>query len=176
MYSALSDSRVFDILRAGWPIFSGFVSFDQLLRNGWVNNVFFSKNIPYVWRSNMRIGEKRFWNVFVKGFANMKEPDGFVMFHERHAGWRKKRGLNGITLQQLSEVPCFMNRYAVYSRRHWRYGEQNDNYNLLLVHNRIFVSFTHEGELLCFSNVKNKLAIIARCFHSCHLSCKSGLS
>lgn len=176
MYSVLSDSRVFDILLTEWPIFAGFVSFDQLLRNGWVNNVFFSKNIPYVWRSNMRIGENRFWEIFVNVFSDEDESDGFVLFHEKHAGWKKngavEKYLNGICLQGLSDVSVFMRKFAFYSRRHWRYGARNDNYNLLFIHSKIFVSFTHEGEFLCFSNDKIKLTAIVRFFRALHLSCK----
>ena len=175
MYMVLSESQVFNTLRRTWPVFDDFKSFNQLLCEGWVNNAFFNKNIPYIWRSNKRISEERFWNVFAKIFSSIDEPDGFILFHEKHAGWKKKRGRrirNGVSLYRLLDVSIFMRGFAFYSRRQWQYGEMNDNYNLLLTHSRSFISFTHEGEFLCFSTDKSKLMEIARSFHSFHLVCE----
>ena len=104
MYMVLSESQVFNTLLRAWPMFEDFKSFNQLLCEGWVNNVFFNKNIPYIGRSNKRISEERFWNVFVKIFSRIDEPDGFILFHEKHAGWKKKRGRrirNGVSLYRL---------------------------------------------------------------------------
>jgi hypothetical protein len=60
MYRALSEDRVFEAIRSLWPVFDTFMSFDQLLDNGWITNELFNNNIPYVWRSNRRIREERF--------------------------------------------------------------------------------------------------------------------
>ncbi len=174
MYRALSEDRVFEAIRSLWPVFDTFMSFDQLLDNGWITNELFNNNIPYVWRSNRRIREERFWNMFEKAFANIDEIDGFILFHEKHAGWKRrmKSIQNGVFFQQLVDASDFMKDLAFYSRRQWQYGEINDNYNLLLIHSKIFVSFTHEGEFLCFSKDKSLLITIARSFHSEHLVCK----
>ncbi len=175
MHASLSGRRVFNALCGIWPDFKKFLSFDRLLSNGWVNNVFFDKDFPHVWRGNGRIDETIFWDVLCNVFAGLEEPEGYILFHEKHAGWKRLKNIrNGVFFRQLADVSAFMRKFAFYSRRQWRYGASNDNYNLIFLHNKVFVSFTHQGELFCFSDDKAKLISIARRFRAYHLRCKIG--
>ena len=79
---------------------------------------------------------------------------------------------NGVLLQSLHEALDFMRRFAFYSRKQWNYGEESDNYNLILARSKVFVSFTHHGEMLCFAEDVEWLKRIARRFHAYGLSCK----
>ena len=72
MHASLSGRRVFNALCGIWPDFKKFLSFDRLLSNGWVNNVFFDKDFSHVWRGNGRIDETIFWDVFCNVFAGLE--------------------------------------------------------------------------------------------------------
>ena len=171
-YSAVSDRCILRWLAGCWPMFGKCVSLSRLMRNGWLANLFFDSSMPYIWRSNRKIGEKRFWEVFLAVFSSLNEPQGLILFHECHGGWKRcGRVRNGILAVNLSVIVGFMQKNAFYSRRDWEYGMISDNYNMLLPKNRIMVTFTHEGEMLCFSQNVAELKRIAATFRRQRIQC-----
>ena len=175
MNTIISEREILLALRKAWPMFDAVSSYEQMINEGWVNNYFFAKDIPYVWRDNRRIREKRFWEVFVGAFDKAMGRDEYVLFHEKHAGWKRKgrdNRRNGIILANAHDVAEFMSENAFYARSQWQYGKVNDNYNLICIHNKSFASFTHEGEFVCFSESGQILDAVSHHFHVCHCSCK----
>ncbi len=171
-YSAVSDRCILRWLAGCWPMFGKCPSLSRLMRNGWLANLFFDSAMPYAWRSNRRIGEGRFWEVFRAVFSSLNEPRGLILFHECHGGWKRcAKVRNGIFAANLSVIVGFMQKNAFYSRRDWEYVMSSDNYNMLLPENRIMVTFTHEGEMLCFSQNVVELKRIAATFRSHRIQC-----
>ncbi len=171
-YSAVSDRCILRRLAGCWPMFGKCVSLSRLMRNGWLANLFFDSSMPYIWRSNRKIGEKRFWEVFLAVFSSLNEPQGLILFHECHGGWKRcAKVRNGILAANLSVIVGFMQKNAFYSRRDWEYEMSSDNYNMLLPENRIMVTFTHEGEMLCFSQNVVVLKRIAATFRRHRIQC-----
>ena len=56
--------------------------------NGWFCNLFYEKNVPYVWRSNERCTKARLLNGLRSVLRRMNVPFPVLVFHENHGGWR----------------------------------------------------------------------------------------
>lgn len=163
----ISDRKIFSVLCKTWPMFNQYASIRHVFRDGWMNNVFYDNDIPYIWRSNRRITEERLWRVLEVVFADLNEHAEVYLFHERHAGWKIVDGNtsnNGVALYGIREALKFMQRFSFYSRKQWNYGKMNDNYNMVLEQTKAFVSFTHHGELICFAEDVQWLKLVARRF------------
>ena len=174
MYMAVPDKRIFNTLCSTWHMFDKYTSLRQVCCNGWINNNFYDENIPYIWRDNYRIEMKRFWHVLEVVFAEFRDRDVVYLFHDKHRGWKRtamKTLKNGVVLPSISEALHFIRRFSFYSKKHWNYGEASDNYNMLLSGNKIFVSFTHHGELLVFSEDVQLLMRIKWLFNKFRLVC-----
>lgn len=174
MYRAISVRLVFSVMQKTWPMFCEYNTLKQVLRDGWTINVFYENDVPYVWRSNLRIDEGRFWQVVESVFAGIDEPNGVLLFHDGHAGWKRGRVLNvknGVAVPTVNDALHLLRRGAFYSRRQWNYGEDSDNYNMVLAMNKAFVSFTHHGELICFSEDAQWLSQVKHRFNAFRLVC-----
>ena len=172
MMRKLSEEEASGLIVESCPLFRGINSFDELRQEGWIINNFFTRGIPYIWRDNRRISEDRFWCTFMEVFAMVGETSGLILFCDGRSWW-KKNGKEPRLFDCLYDVVDFMNKYAFYDRRHWVCGRKNDNYNLVFLNKDVFVSFTHEGELLCFSRRLGLLRSIKHLWRSRRLSCHS---
>ena len=172
MTRKLSEKDAFDVVAESCSLFCGINSFDELRQNGWIVNNFFLKGIPYIWRDNRRISEDRFWRSFMEVFSMVSENSGLILFCDGRSWWRKD-GKEPRRFDCLYDAVDFMNKYAYYGRRQWVYGRKNDNYNLVFLNKDIFVSFTHDGEMLCFSRKLGFLRSIEHLWKTRRLSCHS---
>ena len=172
MMRKLSEEEASGLIAESCPLFCGINSFDELRQNGWIVNHFFARGIPYVWRDNRRISEGRFWCAFMEVFARVGENSGLILFCDGRSWW-KKNGKEPRLFDCLHDVVYFMNRYAFYDCRQWEFGRKTDNYNLVFLNKDVFVSFTHEGEMLCFSSRLEFLRSIEHSWKSRRLSCHS---
>ena len=172
MTRKLSEKDAFDVVAESCSLFCGINSFDELRQNGWIVNNFFLKGIPYIWRDNRRISEDRFWRSFMEVFSMVSENSGLILFCDGRSWWRKN-GKEPRRFDCLYDAVDFMNKYAYYGRRQWVYGRKNDNYNLVFLNKDIFVSFTHDGEMLCFSRKLGFLRSIEHLWKTRRLSCHS---
>ena len=56
--------------------------------NGWFCNLFYEKNVPYVWRSNERCAKDRLLKGLRSVLRRANVPFPVLVFHENHGGWR----------------------------------------------------------------------------------------
>ena len=120
--------------------------------NGWFCNLFYEKNVTYVWRSNERCTKARLLNGLRSVLRRMNEPFPVLVFHENHGGWRALcNPTRFLELESLDELMILLDRHV------WNVGKelssfgQSDNYNMLFGDNGPYMVFSHENELLLFS-------------------------